>query len=94
MRLKFVILILLLVSLLAACGGGTEQTPSPTEPVAAEPTQEPAEAEGTAEETAPGELPMPDPLAVSGDIITAGSSTVFPLSERMAERYQNESITG
>lgn len=94
MRLKFVILMLLLVSLLAACGGGTEQTPSPTEPVAAEPTQEPAEAEGTAEETAPGELPMPDPLAVSGDIITAGSSTVFPLSERMAERYQNEGFAG
>ncbi|HEY1408113.1 MAG TPA: PstS family phosphate ABC transporter substrate-binding protein, partial [Promineifilum sp.] len=27
------------------------------------------------------------PLAVSGEIVTAGSSTVFPLSERMAERY-------
>ena len=31
-----------------------------------------------------------DPLDVTGDIITAGSSTVFPLSERMAERFQDE----
>jgi phosphate transport system substrate-binding protein len=35
-------------------------------------------------------LPEVDPLAVTGDIVTAGSSTVFPLSERMAERFQDE----
>jgi phosphate transport system substrate-binding protein len=35
-----------------------------------------------------------DPLSVSGDIITAGSSTVFPLSERMAERFQDEGYAG
>jgi phosphate binding protein len=40
------------------------------------------------------ELPAVDPLAVSGDIISAGSSTVFPLAERMAERFQNEGYTG
>ena len=34
-------------------------------------------------EAAPGELPGPDPPAMSGDIVTAGSSTVFPLTERM-----------
>jgi phosphate transport system substrate-binding protein len=39
-------------------------------------------------------LPAVDPLAVSGDIITAGSSTVFPLSERMAERFQQEGYSG
>jgi phosphate transport system substrate-binding protein len=39
-------------------------------------------------------LPMADPLAVSGDISTAGSSTVFPLTERMAERYQSEGYSG
>ncbi len=37
---------------------------------------------------------MADPLAVSGDISTAGSSTVFPLTERMAERYQSEGYSG
>ncbi len=35
-------------------------------------------------------LPVVDPLSISGDIVTAGSSTVFPLSERMAERFQDE----
>jgi phosphate transport system substrate-binding protein len=39
-------------------------------------------------------LPEVDPLAVSGDIVTAGSSTVFPLSERMAERFQDEGYSG
>src|SRR5688572_23270202 len=30
----------------------------------------------------------------TGDVITAGSSTVFPLSERMAELFQQEGYTG
>ena len=34
------------------------------------------------------------PLNVSGDIITAGSSTVFPLTERMAERFNEEGFEG
>jgi len=34
------------------------------------------------------------PGAVSGDIITAGSSTVFPLSERMKQRFEEEGFTG
>ena len=35
-------------------------------------------------------LPEVDPLDVTGDIVTAGSSTVFPLSERMAERFEED----
>jgi phosphate binding protein len=35
-----------------------------------------------------------DPSLVTGDIITAGSSTVFPVSERMAELFQQEGYTG
>jgi phosphate binding protein len=35
-------------------------------------------------------LPEVDPLEVTGDIITAGSSTVFPLTESMAERFKDE----
>ncbi len=31
-----------------------------------------------------------DPLEVSGDIVIAGSSTVFPLAERMIEVFENE----
>jgi phosphate transport system substrate-binding protein len=39
-------------------------------------------------------LPAVDVLAVSGDIVTAGSSTVFPVTERMAERFQQEGYSG
>ncbi|MCB9076167.1 MAG: PstS family phosphate ABC transporter substrate-binding protein [Anaerolineaceae bacterium] len=39
-------------------------------------------------------LPEVDPLSITGDIISAGSSTVFPLSERMAERFQDEGYAG
>ena len=39
-------------------------------------------------------LPAMDPAEYSGDIITAGSSTVYPLSERMAERFQEEGFQG
>jgi phosphate transport system substrate-binding protein len=56
--------------------------------MAPEATEEPAMTEGD------GMLPMADPLAVSGDIVTAGSSTVFPLTERIAERYQSEGFAG
>lgn len=40
------------------------------------------------------ELPGVNPLKVAGNIITAGSSTVFPLSERMAERFKEEGYSG
>jgi phosphate transport system substrate-binding protein len=72
--------------LLAACGApSTPVEPTATEvPVVVEPTVAP-----TAD---PMAMYMPD--AVTGDIITAGSSTVFPLSERMAELFQQEGYTG
>lgn len=40
------------------------------------------------------ELPEVDPLAVSGDIITAGSSTVFPLTEAAANLFIEEGFAG
>jgi phosphate transport system substrate-binding protein len=36
------------------------------------------------------ELPAVDPLAVTGDIVSAGSSTVFPLSQAIAEQFTEE----
>jgi phosphate binding protein len=39
-------------------------------------------------------LPEVDAFSVTGDIIAAGSSTVFPLAERMAERFKEEGYTG
>ena len=40
------------------------------------------------------QLPMVDPAAVTGDIITAGSSTVYPLAEAMASRFESEGYAG
>lgn len=39
-------------------------------------------------------LPEIDPWALDGDINIAGSSTVFPFAERMAERFQDEGFNG
>ncbi len=41
-----------------------------------------------------GILPRVNPMAAGGTIITAGSSTVFPLSERMVERFKKEGFAG
>ena len=39
-------------------------------------------------------LPDVDPASVSGDIIAAGSSTVYPLAEAMADRFKDEGFGG
>lgn len=59
-----------------------------------EAVKEPEAAPAEAMSTSTLELPAVDPLSITGDIITAGSSTVFPLSERMAERFQDEGYAG
>jgi hypothetical protein len=41
-----------------------------------------------------GSLPALDPLALSGDVVSAGSSTVFPLAEAMVARFQDEVFSG
>ena len=79
-RLLFVPL-LIAAFMLAACGSDEE----------ASPTDEPAAAEEPMAAAEPmTELPEVNPLEVSGAIITAGSSTAFPLSEAMAERFMDE----
>ncbi len=77
--------------LLAACGA-----PAATEAPVAEPTDAPTEAPAVEPTAVPTEDPMAmyAPDAVSGDVVTAGSSTVFPLSERMAELFQQEGFAG
>lgn len=75
--------------LLAACGTPAAETqvvePTATEaPVVVEPTVAATE----------DPMAMYAPDAVTGDIITAGSSTVFPVTERMAELFQQEGYTG
>ena len=87
---------------LAACGGGaTTEAPTtvPTEMAATEisaPTEAAtqAAAEPTATTAAEDQLAMYAPDAVSGDIIAAGSSTVFPLADRMKQRFEEEGFSG
>ena len=88
---------------LAACGGAsTTEAPSPTEAPATEmpatevPTEAPTEAatEAPTEAATEDGLAMYAPDAVSGDIIAAGSSTVFPLAERMKQRFEEEGFSG
>lgn len=40
------------------------------------------------------QLPEVDPLAAEGDIVTAGSSTVFPLSRAVADQFIADGYTG
>ena len=104
MRIKVFLLLIFVVIFTMACGGGSGQEVAPTAPaVAEEPADEAVEqptdtpAEEITEEVVGESSAMigsPDPLAVSGNIVSAGSSTVFPLAERIAERYQNEGFGG
>ena len=94
----FMFVLIAMSFVLAACGGAAStEAPPAVEPTTApaEPTAAPAEPTFAATE-APAEdsTAMYAPDAVSGDIITAGSSTVFPLSERMKQRFEEEGFTG
>src|SRR5687767_9780208 len=94
----FMFVFVLMSFILAACGAQATEAPV-VEPTAApaEPTMAATEAQTEATAT---EAPVEDPLAmyapdaVSGDIVTAGSSTVFPLSERMKQRFEEEGFSG
>ena len=85
--------LLLALSLLAsACDGAATPAEVPMEPTAvpAQPTAAPTESVTVGEVL----LPEVDPLTLSGTIVAAGSSTVYPLSERMAERFKDEGFGG
>ncbi len=88
--LSILVVILVASMALVACGGA-QPTAAPqamTTPMTdggSSPTQAPQGGDV---------LPPVDPASASGEIITAGSSTVFPLSERMAERFQEEGFAG
>ncbi len=97
--------LLLVVALVITACGGAAATPTAQPATATEPSVAPTEAveapvEPTAETDMGGEmggmygLPVVDPLAVEGDIIVAGSSTVYPLTVAMAERFQAEGYAG
>lgn len=105
MRLKILAFLVAIALFVAACGG-TAEPQVVTETIEVEVTRVVTETETvvetvteTVQETVVEQvevmtLPMVDPLSISGDVVTAGSSTVFPLAERMAERFQDEGFGG
>ena len=85
------------VFLVAACGDATTSVPAAAEAVPTEAVAESAPVAAEAAEAASSgtiALPEVNPLEVSGDIIVAGSSTVYPLTERLAERFRGEGYAG
>jgi phosphate transport system substrate-binding protein len=86
--------VLLAISLVAAQCGGPASAPAETAVETVVVTQEVEVEEEVIREVDVLALPEVNPLEVTGDIVTAGSSTVFPLSERMAERFQDEGYSG
>jgi phosphate transport system substrate-binding protein len=104
MRSKLFVVLFVVMMLVAACGGQPATAPQPTAaPVAQEqptmapePTKaaEPTAAPTTVPAAAGVTLPEVNPLEVKGDIIMAGSSTVYPLAEAIAERFKDEGYAG
>ncbi|MCB8919751.1 MAG: PstS family phosphate ABC transporter substrate-binding protein [Ardenticatenaceae bacterium] len=105
MRSKVLVLALLAILLLVACGPTetTEVTRVVTETNQVEVTrvveatrvvEVPSEPTTVVETVEVVALPPVDPLAVDGTIVSAGSSTVFPLAERMADLFQDEGFGG
>lgn len=98
MRQKLLVLLSLVIAvsmLLAACTPQSSVTPAEEEEEVEVIVEEPEVEEPEVVETLSGTmLPEVNPLELSGDVITAGSSTVFPLAERMAERFEDEGFTG
>ncbi len=83
MRRLLIVLLAMVALAVAACGSEAD-TPA---------TEAPA-AQAPAAEMAGGMLPAVNPLDLNGEIIIAGSSTVYPLTEAMMERFQNEGFAG
>jgi phosphate transport system substrate-binding protein len=90
-KLFMVISVVFVLSLaLAACGPAATPTAAPV----VEPTATSAVIEEPLLVEEPDVFAMYAPDAVSGAIVTAGSSTVFPLSERMKQRFEEEGFSG
>lgn len=103
MRRKLFILFTLFALLIVACGANTDETGNSSDSdgsVVVIATQAPDTTNEDSAETPVKELAettdagVIDPIAFTGNIAIAGSSTVFPLSERMKERFENDGFGG
>ena len=87
--LQFLALLSALLMVLTACSSETDDTEAPAA------TDAPAATEAPMDDMdGVGGLPLVDPLEVTGDIVAAGSSTVFPLAEAMLARFEDEGYGG
>lgn len=77
--------------LLSACG--KKAAPTATLQPAATPTTASTAAPTVPAQPAALALPEVDPTSLTGNIVLAGSSTVFPLAEVMAERFKKEGFS-
>ena len=89
-------LTLLLTLVLGACSSAATEEVTETEapPVVEQPIATESEPRPDEETMNQVNLPEVDPAAVVGDIISAGSSTVFPLAEAIAVRFEEEGYSG
>ena len=79
--------------LLSACATTVTPTTAPTPAAAVETSAPTAEtAVPTLAPTEAGILPEVDPSTITGDIISAGSSTVYPLSEAIEKLFEKKAI--
>ncbi len=93
MRRTFVVLLILVSMVVTACSSTPASTPTAAPTAAPVKTEEPVVVK-TVEPAQTGLLPEVNPLEVTGNVVTAGSSTVYPLAERMAERFYDEGFQG
>jgi len=84
-RLKLGASLAALALVIAACGTDSETTTT-----AGRTTTAAAGATTTTGSTSGEGLPLVDPFEVTGDIVTAGSSTVFPLTEAVAAQFEDD----
>jgi phosphate transport system substrate-binding protein len=94
MKILTVLVVLVPAILLVACAQPTPVPAEPTVEVALAPTEVPPTLAVPTQPVSGVELPAVDPLAVTGDIVSAGSSTVFPLSEAIADMFKADGYTG
>ena len=89
-----VLSLIILVGLTLTACGGQAAVAEPQTLVTTAPQVDATEAPAEETDQPEGTLPMVDPLSVSGDVVTAGSSTVYPLAEAMAARFEDEGYSG
>jgi len=89
-RLKLGASLAALALVITACGSDSETTTTAGGTTTTAATTTAAGETTTTGSTTGEDLPLIDPFEVTGDIVTAGSSTVFPLTEAVAAQFEDD----